>query len=76
MRRPGKRYIVTSQAVPVPIRKLRAPTTAISPSVRRKASGSSLATRYGQVSPLDLSAMSPKGDNGKECNQGNEKSSC
>jgi hypothetical protein len=44
--------------------------------VRRKASGSSLATRYGQVSPLDLSAMSPKGDNGKECNQGNEKSSC
>ena len=60
MRRPGKRYKVTSQAVPVPIRKLRAPTPAISPSVRRKASGSSLATRCGQVSPLDLSAMSPK----------------
>jgi hypothetical protein len=38
MRRPGERYIVTSQAVPMPIRKLRAPTPAISPSVRRKAS--------------------------------------
>jgi hypothetical protein len=60
MRRPGKRYIVTSQAVPMPIRKLRAPTPAISPSVRRKASGSTLATRCGQVSPLDLSAMRPR----------------
>src|SRR6185295_11924640 len=55
--RPGKRYMVTSQAVLVPIRRLRTPTPAVSPSVRRNAPGSTLATRCGQVSPLGRNAI-------------------
>ena len=62
--RPGKRYMVTSHAVPVPIRRVSAPTPAISSSVRRNAPGSTLAMRCGQVSPLDWSASTKMASTG------------
>ena len=57
--------MVTSQAVPVPIKRLKLPTPAISSSVRRTAPGSTLAMRCGQVSPLGFSAISAMASSGK-----------
>ena len=43
--RPEKRYMVTSHAVPVPMRSVSAPTPAMSANVLRSAPGSTLAMR-------------------------------